>query len=51
MRGKTAGEIPNYYELKDREPWFDEGPSQLLDQSQRAKFQFRGSEPNHRTQS
>jgi hypothetical protein len=29
-----------YYELKQNEPWFEEGYSKLLDERKRAKFQW-----------
>jgi hypothetical protein len=36
----SAKESLGYYELKQHEPWFDEGCSELLDQRKQAKLQW-----------
>jgi hypothetical protein len=36
----SAKESLGYYELKEHKPWFDEGCSKLLDQSNEAKLQW-----------
>jgi hypothetical protein len=35
----SAKESPNYYKLKKRNPWFDEGCPKLSDQRKLAKLQ------------
>jgi hypothetical protein len=36
----SAKESLDYYELRKREPWFDEGCSELLDRRKQAKLQW-----------
>jgi hypothetical protein len=36
----SAIESLGYYELKKHKPWFDEGCSELVDQSKQAKLQW-----------